>query len=183
MAREALVIGASGMLAEVARWLAKEGWQVTVVGRDRQKLEQVRNGALNPGSVHLLALDYGQTETLRAAMAELVASRGPMELVVAWIHQTAPDALATVLAELSRPKQPFRLYHVCGSRAWKNPPAVHVPTTCAYQRVILGFVCEGEDARWLTNAEIANGVIRAIGEKAAQAIVGQVEPWERRPTY
>lgn len=183
MAREALVIGASGMLAEVSRWLANEGWQVTIVGRDRQKLEQVRDGAMNPDSVHLLALDYGQTESLRTAMAELVASRGAMELVVAWIHQTAPDALATVLAELSRPKRPFRLYHVCGSRAWKNPPVVYVPKTCAYHRVILGFVCEGEEARWLTNREIADGVIRAIRQQTAQGIVGQVEPWERRPTY
>ncbi|MGN7468488.1 short-chain dehydrogenase [Brevibacillus sp. SAFN-007a] len=183
MAQEALVIGASGMLAEVARWLAKEGWQVTVVGRDRRKLEQVRDGALRPEAVHLLPLDYGQTETLRTAMAKLVESRGPMNLVVAWIHQTSPDALATVLAELSRSPWPFRLYHVCGSRAWKNPPVVHVPATCSYHRIILGFVCEGDEARWLTNAEIADGVIRAIGDNAAQAIVGQVEPWEKRPAY
>ncbi|MEK3742890.1 hypothetical protein NST23_09380 [Brevibacillus sp. FSL K6-0770] len=48
MAQEALVIGASGMLTEVARWLAKEGYRVTGVGRDRQKLASVRDGSGNP---------------------------------------------------------------------------------------------------------------------------------------
>ncbi|KZE46880.1 short-chain dehydrogenase [Brevibacillus parabrevis] len=183
MAQEALVIGASGMLTEVARWLAKEGYQVTVVGRDRQKLARVRDGTGNPGAFQLLALDYGHTEALRTAMTELVARRGAIDLVVSWIHTTAQEALPVIMTELSRSERPFELYHVCGSRAWKTPPVVHVPATCAYRRVILGFVCEDEQSRWLTNREIADGVIQAIRQKAAQAIVGQVEPWERRPSY
>ncbi|WP_103108307.1 short-chain dehydrogenase [Brevibacillus reuszeri] len=178
----ALVVGASGMLTEVARWLAEQGYQVIVVGRDRAKLERVRDGSRYPHLFTLLSLDYGQTDQLREAMEQLIVEQGHIELIVAWIHSTAPEALSTIQQVLSRPKKTWNLYHVCGSRAWIKPPLVQEFAGCSYHRIILGFVCEEKGSRWLTNEEIAQGVISAIQSKEPQTIVGSVEPWEKRPT-
>ncbi|MCE0451796.1 short-chain dehydrogenase [Brevibacillus sp. AF8] len=183
MALEALVIGASGMLAEVSRWLARQGYQVTVLGRDPVKLSRIRDGSIHPESIHLLPQDYHQTDSLRQAMAELVEKRGPMDVVVAWIHSTAPHALSVIVEELSRPEKHWQLLHVCGSGAWKNSPKEPTSEVCHYRRVILGFTCSGEHSRWLTNDEIAAGVINALQTNEQQIIVGQVEPWEKRPAY
>ncbi|MGG4445801.1 short-chain dehydrogenase [Brevibacillus porteri] len=183
MAQEALVIGASGMLTEVSRWLAHQDYQVTVLGRDPGKLGHVRDGSTHPESIHLLPQDYHQTDSLRQAIADLVEKRGPMDVVVAWIHSTAPHALPVIVEELSRPEERWQLLHVCGSAAWKNPMTEPTSGFCMYRRVILGFTCAGEHARWLTNDEIAAGVIDALQAKERQVIVGQVEPWEKRPVY
>ncbi|MBH0332087.1 short-chain dehydrogenase [Brevibacillus brevis] len=183
MAQEALVIGASGMLTEVSRWLAREGYQVTVLGRDPVKLRRVRDGSIHPESIHLLSQDYQQTDSLRQSMAELVEKRGPMDVVVAWIHSTAPHALSVIVEELSRPEKSWQLLHVCGSGAWKNSPTKPTSEVCIYRQVILGFTCAGEHSRWLTNDEIAAGVIDALQTTEKQIIVGQVEPWEKRPAY
>ncbi|MFF2529317.1 short-chain dehydrogenase [Brevibacillus sp. NPDC058079] len=183
MAKEALVIGASGMLIEVSRWLARQGYQVTVLGRDPVKLRSVRDGSTHPESFHMLPQDYHQTESLREAMAVLVEKRGPMDVVVAWIHSTAPHALSVIVEELSRPEKHWQLLHVCGSGAWRNPPIEPTSEVCIYRRVVLGFTCTGEHSRWLTNDEIAVGVIDALQATERQIIVGQVEPWEKRPTY
>ncbi|MFD2369825.1 short-chain dehydrogenase [Brevibacillus sp. GCM10020057] len=184
MGREALVIGGSGMLAEVSRWLAETGYHVTVVGRDRRRLERVAgcSGAVAPESFTLLPLDYHDTEKLRQALSHLLCERGSIDLVVAWIHSTASEALPAVIQSLARQQREWRLFHVCGSRAWIEPPREPVADHLLYRRIILGFVLEGNESRWLTNEEIAQGVIRAV--RADQpSIVGVVEPWEKRPGY
>jgi len=182
MVVRAVVVGASGMLTEVARWLAEQGYQVTVVGRDQTKLERVRNGSAYPHLFTLLPLDYGQTDQLREAMEQLIAEQEHIELVVAWIHSTAPEAISTIQQVLSCPKKKWSLYHVCGSRAWVHPPFVLEVAGCSYRRIILGFVCEEKGSRWLSNEEIAQGVISAIQSKEPQTIVGSVEPWDKRPS-
>lgn len=50
-----------------------------------------------------------------------------------------------------------------------------------YHEVILGFVTEGEDSRWLTHDEISRGVLTAIDGQASRFIVGTVEPRSARP--
>ncbi|MGG4497828.1 short-chain dehydrogenase [Brevibacillus reuszeri] len=183
MSRQALVVGASGMLTGVARWLAEQGYLVTLVGRDQGRLAQVRDGSLYPQSFRLLPLDYHRTDHLREAMEQLIGENRHIDLVVAWIHQTAPDALPTIQQVLSRPNKNWSLYHVCGSKAWLHPPIVQEIASCTYHRIILGFVCEKEQkSRWLTNNEIVQGVIRSIQSQKMQSIVGQVEPWDRRPS-
>lgn len=50
-----------------------------------------------------------------------------------------------------------------------------------YREVMLGFVPLGTGSRWLTNEEISDGVIDAVGTDGERSIVGVVEPWELRP--
>jgi hypothetical protein len=50
-----------------------------------------------------------------------------------------------------------------------------------YQAVVLGFMLEGAKSRWLTNAEICDGVLAALQSERALSIVGTVEPWSAKP--
>ena len=50
-----------------------------------------------------------------------------------------------------------------------------------YQSVLLGFVVETPKSRWLTNAEISNGVFAAIASEAPHTVIGTVEPWSAKP--
>lgn len=183
MGKEALVVGGSGMLAEVSRWLAHIGYHVTVIGRDRSKLTRVAETSSTPDRFSLLDLDYQNKPALQQAMSQLRAERGSFDLAVTWIHSTAPDALSVIQQEFAKQATEWRLFHVCGSRAWINPPFVEKVDSCLYRRIILGFVLEEPTARWLTNDEIAHGVIRTIETDQALSIIGTVEPWERRPGY
>ena len=52
--RHALVVGgSSGMGLESARLLAEAGAAVTLVGRNREKLERAREGFENPGESYI----------------------------------------------------------------------------------------------------------------------------------
>src|ERR1043165_1902856 len=51
----ALVVGGSGMLAKLCRALAADGWHVTVVGRDPEKLARATAG---DSRLHPLRVDY-----------------------------------------------------------------------------------------------------------------------------
>jgi NAD(P)-dependent dehydrogenase (short-subunit alcohol dehydrogenase family) len=183
MRQEALVVGASGMLSDVVRWLSQEGYHVTVVGRDIGKLQRLQASSAHPDAFSLLDLDYHETEQLRQRIAKLLTERERIDLVVTWIHTTAPEAMPILIQELSRQESEWRLYHVNGSRAWKKPPQVPTIPNGTYNSIILGFVLEQDGARWLTNQEISQGVIRAIQSEEPLSIIGVVEPWEKRPSY
>ena len=49
--------------------------------------------------------------------------------------------------------------------------------SCAYRQIVLGFVLEGEGARWLTHDEISEGVLKAIDEDAGLSTIGVTRPW------
>jgi hypothetical protein len=46
---------------------------------------------------------------------------------------------------------------------------------------VLGFVVENGQSRWLTDAEISDGVGRALESDDPVTIVGTVTPWSARP--
>lgn len=175
----ALIIGGTGMLREATLSLAERYPHISLIAR-RPERAGVRE------AIHPMALDYRQTKTLAAALRETIAAHGPISLAVAWVHSTAPDALPTVLRELAAQGEPFRLIHVRGSAAAdpsKLPTVPNLPDGCRYQQVILGFVIEGGRSRWLTNAEISQGVLQAIESGEERAIVGTVHPWSMRPGW
>ena len=45
----------------------------------------------------------------------------------------------------------------------------------------LGFKIIGSHSRWLTHAEISNGVIESLKGNKTKTIVGTLHPWDRRP--
>jgi hypothetical protein len=110
---------------------------------------------------------------LKEALRRSIADYGDFDLVVAWIHSDAADALPSVLSAL---RGGTDVFHVLGSRA--NSSGVRNGLTITedvrYHQVQLGFQVVNGERRWLTHEEIAGGVVEAIQEKKSHHLVGNV---------
>lgn len=185
----ALVVGGTGMLSAVSLWLASEGYSVSVVARRQAGLDALTRAAQAHGNaVNSVPVDYEDDVRFLRALGEAVAECGPIALAVCWIHSTAPDAVWTVAQVVSSDSHSPRLIHVRGSAvADPSRPDEALEARMAaypglsYEVVVLGFVVEAGRSRWLTDEEIAAGVIAAIQKPARRTVVGTVEPWSMRP--
>jgi hypothetical protein len=158
VSRHTLVVGGTGMLAGLVAALSERGDDLTVVARSPRPL---------PRGAVLLSVDYRSTEDLRRGLAGATGERGPIELAVCWIHTDAPDA-PRVVAESVAPGG--RLVQVFGTRVWPLSP---VPDGVEYAQVLLGAVREGSGSRWLTDEEIATGVLAAVDAADPVSVVGE----------
>lgn len=175
----ALVVGGTGMLAGVTRWLAEQGHTVSVISRG---MTPGLNGGFTLGRIHPIEADYRESETLRQRINETIAKYGPIELAVFWIHSDAPEAFRVISHEISKHAEtPWHLFHVRGNAAHLHPESPQVPSNCSCRQVILGFVAGANGSRWLTHNEISGGVIEAIRSDRERFVVGALEPWEKRP--
>jgi hypothetical protein len=175
-----LVIGGSGMLAGLVRELAAQGRQVTVIARGRERLQR-----LAAPNIHPLALDYRDADTLEAGLARCVARSGPIARCVAWMHDDDLERVLRIAGCVSEvycqvlgsasgdPSQPDLLARWQTAFAPLGRPVLRL--------AVLGFVLEGDGARWLSDAEISAGVGRALDSDEPVTIVGTVTPWSRRP--
>jgi NADPH:quinone reductase-like Zn-dependent oxidoreductase len=171
-----LIVGGSGMLAGLARTLCDHADRVSVLGRNEKRIRAI-SGRIEP-----IACDYNDGVALSEALSQIAAP----DLVVAWIHGRAPHARRAFAECLVADG---RFVHVLGSAhadpahperlAEKQKPVEGLPID--YQAVVLGFVVETPKSRWLTNAEIANGVFAAIASEAPHTVIGTVEPWSAKP--
>jgi hypothetical protein len=173
-ARHALVVGGSGMLAGLCRALADERWQVSVVGRDRDKLARVGWGEPR---IHPISVDYRHIHAFAVEIARATSSRGGISLAVCWIRSWAPKSLLTAARAVS---PGGRLVHVPGSQR-TEPLDVAVAALrrragLRYCQVQLGALVEGGVPRWLTHDEICAGVYRAIAAEQPFSRVGTAFP-------
>lgn len=176
----ALVIGGSGMLREASLWLTHQGYSTSVIGRNRSKLDSL---AAEHSSIFPLSVDYTHLPDLKNIIRESITSHGVFDIIVAWIHNDQEKVLNVILQEIERVSdKSWQLYHVLGSSdnvdEIKN--GVRLTSNCHYYQIQLGFKMENGHSRWLTNSEIATGVIESI-ENKTNVLVGQLEPWEMRP--
>jgi NAD(P)-dependent dehydrogenase (short-subunit alcohol dehydrogenase family) len=178
--RHALAVGTSGMLAGASRGLAERGWQVTMVARQRRRLDAARAGL---PALHPVAVDYTDARAFDDALTAAVDNRGAITLALCWIRGSAPGALAAVAAAVA---DGGRLVHVLGSAA-RDPStlgseALLTQERLRYQRVMLGFAVEGRRSRWLTDAKISAGALAAVDDPRLDPhVVGQLRPWSARP--
>ncbi|WP_433773690.1 short-chain dehydrogenase [Bacillus wiedmannii] len=179
----ALVIGGTGMLKKVSIWLCEQGFHVSIIGRDEVKLENVKRASSAPENITCLSLDYHNDDDIKVAIKSTIERNGPITVVVAWIHSSAKHALSNICKELDLSSETYSLFHILGSKASRMTAQKIGGTRYIYHRIILGFILEGTYGRWLTNEEIADGVIKGIESKRAEWIVGRVEPWELRPKW
>ena len=171
-----LIVGGSGMLADACRALCEMSDRVSVLARNEKRIR-----AIAP-SVEALACDYNNG----VALSEILSALDPPDLVVAWIHGRAPHA-RRALAECVRAEG--RFVQVLGSAHGDpaHPERLAEMAQAAdglpidYGAVVLGFVMESGKSRWLTNGEIAHGVLAAIESAAPLHIVGTLEPWSAKP--
>lgn len=179
----ALVIGGTGMLKKVSVWLYNQGFYVSVIGRDRDRLEGVKHACNAPGNVTCISLDYHDSDILKQSIKGAIKQNGPITLVIAWIHTTAKKALQVICEEIELHSKSYGLFHILGSSASQLERQKIGSSSCDYHRILLGFILQGEHSRWLTHEEIAEGVIAGIQSKQSDCIIGTLEPWELRPIH
>ncbi len=185
-----LFVGGSGMLRAAALEFAKRGHIVSVVARRQYRMDEMAEHAANwPGSIHGIALDYRNTDTLTESLNRAIGAIGAIKLAVCWIHSTAHRAPFVVADVVGRGSAECRYFNILGSAA--ADPSLPDPEREAqfneypklkYREIVLGFI-EGEagEPRWLTDEEISHGVLTAIDADEPRRIVGTVSPWESRP--
>jgi hypothetical protein len=180
--KHALVIGGSGMLSAATLWLVKEGSHVSVIGRNQERLDYLKNQVSDPTTITALSVDYHQEILLKDRVGWTIERNGPLELVVVWIHSPFKKVLETISRKVAN-DQPWRLFQVIGSRANHEEIRMGLSLTdnCSYHQVQLGFILNRDTSRWLTNEEISNGVIEAIAKDKQYHLVGVLEPENRKP--
>ncbi|KHE68837.1 short-chain dehydrogenase [Halobacillus sp. BBL2006] len=181
--KHALIIGGSGMLTDCCVALAAQGYHLSVVARNEEKMNRLEKKIKPLGKMTKLLVDYTDNEKLRTSIQQTVEGHGPVTLVVSWIHSTAPEAPQTVMDEVSKSEVPFRYFHILGSSS--DPIAIKESLSSQpqghYRSIVLGFVREKDRSRWLTHPEISEGVMEAIEQDEPLYYVGVIEPWEERP--
>ena len=173
--KHAAVIGGTGMLAGVTRNLARQVDAVAVVARRLARIE-----ALQLSNVRGLPLDYRKRGALTHALGVAARVHGPLDLVVAWIHGDSAQGHAEVCASLAPPARYVRVLGHAAGAPDAAVPDIRLPGV-SVQDVVLGFVVERTASRWLTHAEICQGVMSAIDTGRPRTVVGQIEPWCARP--
>ncbi|WP_411954288.1 short-chain dehydrogenase [Alkalibacillus sp. S2W] len=180
--KHALVVGGTGMLADLTIWLVKNSYHVSVIARDNSKMENLiqRTGKHN---VTPVLVDYKKDKELRYKLKEINQINGKIDLVVAWIHSNAENRLEIITKELTNKAYDWDLFHVLGSSTDPEDlkKTINLHENCIYHTIQLGFILEENHSRWLTNKEISEGVVEAIENDKSNHVVGVIEPWERRP--
>ncbi|MDQ0158312.1 hypothetical protein J2S77_000262 [Alkalibacillus salilacus] len=180
--KHALVVGGTGMLADLTIWLVKNGYHVSVIARDNSKMENLmkRTGKHN---ITPVLVDYREDKDLRYKLKEVYQINGKIDLIVAWVHSNAESVLEIIADELTNTIYYWDLFHVLGSSTDLEDlkKTINIHENCIYHTIQLGFILEENHSRWLTNKEISEGVIEAIKNNKSNHVVGVIEPWECRP--
>lgn len=175
------------MLRGLSVALAQAGDTVSVIGRDKGKLERVVL-ASPENSVWPIQIDYCRQDLLDHALCSLVRQVGPISRTICWVHEEQSPLGPLHFAQYTS-KQ---FYHILSSsladpaesgplERWRERFRNEFPNL-EYHTVILGFKTRRLGyARWLTHDEISQGVLRTLGSKRLQHIVGVVSPWSARP--
>ncbi|MBP2076339.1 short-chain dehydrogenase [Oceanobacillus polygoni] len=181
--KHALVVGGTGMLADVSLWLLDHGYQVSIVARNSGRMQHIVERASFKNKLTPILVDYRSNAELQHQIHTTIEQNGDVNLVVAWIHSNAPAALGIIAKEVSTHSADWELFHVLGSSSEldKIKREITVPKGCSYYQIRLGFVLGNNYSRWLTNKEISTGVIEAIKQKDSIRTIGQIDPWEKRP--
>lgn len=178
--KHALVIGGTGMLAKASVWLSENGFHVSVIGRNPEKMQRLLDQ--NPAQLTPVLVDYTDTSELAEQLRSTQHKNGPIQLAVAWVHSTGLRAIPCLLQVLPD-DQPVEFFHVNGSssdlHAVKAKTAM--PSHVLYHQIQLGFKVENGVSRWLTNDEISDGVIKSLLERKPKSVIGTVEPGDKRP--
>jgi hypothetical protein len=158
------------MLARLCRRLGGEGWLVSVVGRDPRKLALVAAGC---ESIHPISVDYEDLERFRAELAEAQRRLGRISIAVLWVRSWAAQSLLAAAAAAAPDGRVVRVVGSTASRASDEAAeTLRRRLGSRYQEVRLGAVTTAGGRRWLTDAEISDGVHEAIKSGAADALVG-----------
>ncbi|MFJ7973295.1 hypothetical protein [Psychrobacillus sp. NPDC096389] len=167
------LIGGTGMLAEVTRWYVDNNHIVSVIARNEEKMNRMKDSCSNPENIKAIFLDYRDTAELYNALRKNIEVYGPLKEAVVWLHSDGLHALS-ILFELVGEKS--KVWQVVGSQGnVENLRKQYQPQKdIQYNFIQLGFVRENDRQRWLTNVEIADGVIHSIKTGLPYSLVGEI---------
>lgn len=158
MSPNALIVGGTGMLAGLSAALADDGYRVFLPSR-------------RPTGADGFEADWTDPAAFVQAVREQIT--GPLDLLVLWCHRPYRAEVARLLtADVSRTTA---VVEVVGSRQYRAKPGNerHFPQSVL---VVLGHVEKVGGRRWLTDAEISDGVLTGCGlEPGSRHIVGAVD--------
>lgn len=190
MKKHVLVIGGTGMLKTAVLELAGQNNLVSVVARDKSRLQQLKaqnSNLINPISVH-----YGETTAFIEAIKQAIEQFGSISTVIVWMHQyyagTANQSFVELIKLLSNNHTPCHIYHIKADAQrepadWTTPGQEILQSNpqLFYREILLGYIHEEPYNRWLTDPEIHAGVMNALKTDASRTIVGTISPWDDRP--
>ena len=164
-----LLVGGTGMLAGLTETLAADGGRLSLLSRHASRFGHGAQG---------FDVDYYD----EAAFTSALEAAGPIDLAIAWFHTLKIPAPRRLAEQVGRQNAPGRLFQVLGSAA-ADPAcpdrlaaagavAKGLPL-CRLRQVVLGFRVEAGRSRWLTDGEIAGGVLAAVRFRRG--------PFRRRP--
>lgn len=181
--KHTLVVGGTGMLSGATLWLLDQGYHVSIIARNADRMNRLIEKKRFKNRVTPILVDYKNSDELKKKVELAIRQNGNIDLVVAWIHSNAKNAFEIITKEVSRNNHQWELFHVLGSSSDVAQIRKKAPVrgNCLYHQIQLGFVLEGTHSRWLTNKEISDGVIEAIMKREKIHIIGQIEPWDKRP--
>ncbi|KAB7667101.1 short-chain dehydrogenase [Bacillus sp. B1-b2] len=165
--KHTLVIGGTGMLFEVSKWLVEQGFRVSVVARKPLQMDKLVEAVEQDSRLTPLLVDYTDNSSFREALKSTLEKNGEIHTAVIWIHSYAKQAIKILLEELSAYSLDVQLFHILGSNAKleKVKKAIEGFFNGTYHQVQLGFKIDRNHSRWLSEAEISEGIIKAIIEK------------------
>lgn len=170
-----LIIGGTGMLSGAALQLVGAGHLVSVIGRSKEKFDLLQAQAGSP--IYPLLGDYRE-EGVYGLVQQAIAERGPFDEIISWCPESR---VLERIAALNAKAETCTVLQVKGSRRYFGDEAVILPPNCRCREVFLGYVIEGNKSRWLTHEEISQGVIGALAKGESRSIIGQIEPYGKRP--
>jgi NAD(P)-dependent dehydrogenase (short-subunit alcohol dehydrogenase family) len=177
--RRALVIGGTGMLAGCVSRLIDAGWTVVLPSRRRPVAASTNDGAL-----HWVQAQWAAPEQLAAKVGEALDHSA--DLLIAWVHSPyRPRVLAAVEPHLAANAPVVEVIGSSSRDPLTNRPDPVLEGRTTHQ-VVLGWQPTAQGSRWLSNAEISDGVFAAVslaldGDTARLHEVGTVRPWSDRP--
>lgn len=179
-----LIFGGTGMLQEASGWIAKHAEHTIAYGRNKQRLSRLQREYGKYG-LDVRSLDYTNNDRLKLEINHSFVKHGPINMVVAWIHGTAPNAIPTIMNQVSKLQEKkqwtFVIIKSSGDLVKIITPVKSIRKNCNIKEVQLGFIYNGNTSRWLTHEEISKGTIQAIKGNKNKTIVGTLEPWDQRP--
>ncbi len=105
------------MLKNVCHWLIEQEYHVYVIGRDNTKLNKLKQETTQPEKLHGISADYQNTTCLSNELLNLFERHGIPDIVVSWIHSSAPQALPLIKDMIGKQdlSTNWRLIHIQGS--------------------------------------------------------------------
>lgn len=182
--KTALLLGTTGMLRGAAAHATARVEKAALVSRNAGGFSFGTD--LLDAKLTRIAADYDDASALLPALER----HAPFDLALTWIRPRA-ELLRAALDALIAPGG--LLVEVMGSRsiltgesgapsiaALRAEALAHQPDI-TYAQVILGFVHEGKNSRWLDHEEISAAAIAQMEMPLARRIAGTLEPWDERP--